>query len=113
MVHTAHAPTPPLARVDSAVCAPPPPLPRYPCIDLPPASHSLLTPRRLRASPGDGLGDEARRFAAKHGLGADAAAELEALLATPLRLFGPGHRQRLLDMWGIESRCPCRRASYG
>ena len=45
-------------------------------------------------------------FAAKHSLSAEAVEELEGLVAGGGggKLFGDGHRQRLLEMWGIENR---------
>lgn len=42
-------------------------------------------------------------FVQKHGLSKEAAAELQELLGEKQMLFGQGHRQRLLEMWGIEN----------
>ena len=49
------------------------------------------------------LGARLEAFAAKHELTDDAAAELRELLGERQLLFGAGHRQRLLDMWGIAN----------
>jgi hypothetical protein len=49
------------------------------------------------------LGARLEAFAAKHELTNDAAAELRELLGERQLLFGAGHRQRLLDMWGIAN----------
>ena len=55
-----------------------------------------------------GVDAAAEGFAAKHGLSADAAAELRALMGSQLQgdgaaLFGASHVQSLQQMWGIEA----------
>eukprot|EP00954_Amorphochlora_amoebiformis_P003460 267611-Amorphochlora_amoeboformis.AAC.1 len=49
------------------------------------------------------LVEQAAIFADKNQLSTSAKSELLTLVGTPREIFGPGHRQRLSDMWGIEN----------
>jgi len=53
--------------------------------------------------PSEALAPGIDAFVEKHSLSPDAAGELRALVGQRQMLFGTGHRQRLLDMWGIAN----------
>ena len=55
----------------------------------------------LENSQGTQGSDAITAFAAKYSLGAEAQEELKELLGAKQFVFGQGHRQRLVDMWGI------------
>ncbi|EKX54475.1 hypothetical protein GUITHDRAFT_156868 [Guillardia theta CCMP2712] len=51
----------------------------------------------------DGMQDNIQAFANKYSLPQEAVSELEEILKAKQFLFGQGHKQRLLDMWGIQN----------
>ncbi|GAB5354250.1 hypothetical protein AAMO2058_000103500 [Amorphochlora amoebiformis] len=64
---------------------------------------SIAVVENMASFRDNSLVEQAAIFADKNQLSTSAKSELLTLVGTPREIFGPGHRQRLSDMWGIEN----------